>query len=103
MRRSGRRLLSTLLLLSGCDDSLGLAGGCRAEMRRVQDNEGPPESVESSEFRGNHVEQWLYFGGSRGNRSYTFEWGDSFGSCRVSGPTRFSRGTLSDVPDFPER
>jgi hypothetical protein len=82
-------LALALLALPGCEDAVGLVGGCSARMREVRRAEGrQPDDVTPREERGgDYTEQWIYRPTStEAGRVYTFRWGVSYASCAVTGP-----------------
>ena len=96
-----RRIACALLLLplSGCVDSLGIAGtNCDSQKTRVSRDEGrPPDLVQENDIQGDFSEVWTYWNGSTGRR-YFFSWGVSSVSCQVQGPTTVSRVIVKERP-----
>lgn len=84
------------ILLAGCQDLIGLGGGCAGEMQTVRRAEGPPDRNPRTRTGGDYMEQWIYLASSgEPGRVYTFRWGTSHESCEMSGPM-----PLDVVPEF---
>jgi hypothetical protein len=83
-------LLATVLALAACEDAIGFGSSCSLEMREVRLREGgQPTDTNRTEAGGDFTEVWRFSGGGA-QRIYTFRWGVSYESCRVTGPVSMS-------------
>lgn len=85
--RSTTILLAAGIVVSGCSDALGPAGGCDSEMRETRRIYGFPDDVRSEENSGDFFETWTYEpDGSEPGRFIVFRWGNSIDGCVVDDP-----------------
>lgn len=83
-----RAHLPVLLLaisLPACEDAMGPAGDCSAEMREVRREYGAPHDLRFSENDGERTTTWMY-GPQEGKEAaiIEFRWGPRLDSCQVS-------------------